>query len=135
MIDKDDLAAVNELVASYCWAVDEADGAGYAALWTEDGELVGATPQPLKGHAALAGMASGMTGTGMRHLYSNLICEYAGGGRDQIKAKFYNYVATYSGQPGLVAMAVCHADLVRQGGGWKIKTNNVSIKPASLPPG
>jgi hypothetical protein len=131
MIDIQDWAQINELLARYCWAVDEADGQAYAALWTEDGELSGIAPVPLKGPAALAGMADGIRGTGMRHLYSNLICEYVDAARERVRARFYNYVARYGEAPGPVGMAVCHAEFVRQTGGWKLKTNNVDIKPGA----
>jgi hypothetical protein len=127
MISTDNWVEICDLLGRYCWAVDEADAAGFTSCWTEDGELTGAGPEPLKGHTALAGMANGMRGQGMRHLYSNLTCDYVGGDREKVRAKFYNYVSLYGEAAGVLGMALCDALIVRQGGEWKVKTNHLNI--------
>ena len=43
-------------------------------------------------------------------LLKNLVCEYGGGGQDEVRAKFYNYVSLYENFSGNFAMAVCNAE-------------------------
>jgi 3-phenylpropionate/cinnamic acid dioxygenase small subunit len=127
MISTEDWHHINDVIARYCWCVDEADGDGWASLFTDDGQMNGMGLN-LKGREQLKGMAEGMRGGAMRHLYSNLVCEYAGGGKDEVKANYYSYVANYA-QTGVnvVGMALCRATLVRQGGAWKIRRNDIDL--------
>jgi hypothetical protein len=135
MISLEDWAQINEVLARYCWCVDESDGDGWSSLWTEDGTMTGMGP-PLSGRTALKAMADGMAqafGGAMRHLYSNLVCEYAGGGRDQVDAKYYSLVALYGDAVNPIGMALCRATFVRQGGAWKIKANDIALKGPTPP--
>jgi hypothetical protein len=131
MIGLDDWAAVNDVLSRYIWLIDTADGPGWAALWTEDGLLTGHGPAPARGRAALADVArsTGHYGGGMRHLYSNLICEYADTGRDRINARFYSHVSLHGAfADQQFGMALCQAELVRQDGRWKIARNHLDIR-------
>jgi len=135
MIETDDWHEINDILARYCWAVDEGDGEAYAALWTTDGVLTGLGPAR-SGSEALAGVATGVAkvwGRDMRHLFSNLVCDYAGEGQDQIKAKYYSYVSRYGSHTGVTGMALCHATFVRQDGRWKIKANALEMIAAAQP--
>ena len=135
MISTDDWAGINDAISRYCWNVDASDGPAWAALWTEDGVLTGMTPEPLVGRAALTAMADGIKGVfgrGMRHFYSNLVCDY-GANKDEVKAKFYNMVSLYLDHSGIMGMAICHATFVRQSGEWKVKTNDVELLTPKAP--
>jgi ketosteroid isomerase-like protein len=135
MVDTDDWREINDVLARYCWAVDEGDAEAYASLWTEDGVLTGMGPAR-SGHEALGGVASGVTqrfGRNMRHLYSNLVCDYAGDAQDEIHAKYYSYVSVWGAQARLFGMALCHATFVRQAGRWKIRSNNLEMLAAGAP--
>jgi hypothetical protein len=131
MIDLEDWAAVNDVLSRYVWAIDAADGEAWAALWTEDGVLGGADREPVRGRAALAGVARGIARYhgGMRHLYSNLLCEYLGAGRDRVEARFYSHVTLHKAFSGKgYGMALCRAELVREGGRWLIASNDLDVR-------
>jgi ketosteroid isomerase-like protein len=129
-VSTDDYVAIADHMARYCWAVDEGDEAGWAALWTEDGEFTGATPQPVKGREAMKGVVqmSQRLGPGMmRHSISNLMCDYIGGDRDRVLASYYNLVSSWNDGAKTALMALSKVQLVRHGQGWLIKRSDSRV--------
>lgn len=131
----DDHCSVQDFWANYCWLIDEGQSADWAMLWTDDGTFTGVAPEPLVGHDSLQAFAQGVylgSGEGnIRHMAGNLACEY-GENRDVVKARFYNYVTMWGGQPGAgsYVMALCEAVLLRFGESWKLRSNTVrSLTP------
>lgn len=133
-ITTDDWVSISQLMGDYCWRVDEGDGDGWAALWTEDAVFTGVLPEPVVGRDQLRGipvMSFAAYGEGqMRHLFGNLTGSY-GETRDIVHARFYNYVSGWGGIPaaGNFAMALCEAVFVRDGDGWLIKRNDARLLP------
>ena len=131
----DDFVSVQEFWANYCWLIDEGRSEDWAALWAADGTFTGVAPESLVGHGSLLAFARGVyesNGEGnIRHMAANLTCEY-GENRDEVRARFYNYVTMWGGQPGAgsYVMALCEAVLRRSGEGWTLQSNTVrSLAP------
>jgi hypothetical protein len=128
MIEAGDWAAIHDVLSRYVWLIDGGDHEGWAALWTEDGVLTGRGE--VRGRAALAALAATQTGKyggDMRHLMSNLDCSYAES-RDVVRARFYSHVSLLGVHAEDYGIALCHAELVRQGGEWKIRANDLDIR-------
>ena len=127
-----DYAAVQQLLARYCWCADTGDTAGWLALWTEDGTLRGIGDQPIVGHQALRaipeGAASRPVPAGLRHLFGSLVCEYEDT-PDRARARYYNLVTTWFGTGELSVMAICEARLVRHDEDWLIQENTMTLLP------
>jgi hypothetical protein len=130
-ITTDDFVAISDHLGRYCWAVDDGDEEGWAALWTEDGVFTGVSPEPIVGREALKFVprnekeqAQGK----MRHLVGNLFCDYVDG-RDTVLAKYYNFVTTWLSGGAFTCMALCDVTLVRDGDGWLIKRNDTTVFP------
>lgn len=126
-VSTDDYVAIADHMARYCWAVDEGDEEGWAALWTEDGEFTGVTPQPVKGREALKGVVkmSQSLGPGMmRHSVTNMMCDYIDGDRDRVQANYYNLVSHWNAGAKMALLALSKVQLVRRGDGWLIARND-----------
>lgn len=125
-VSMEDHVAIADHLGRYCWHVDHGERAEWLALWTEDGEFIGATPEPLVGQVALGGIVDmafdGAGGRRMRHLYGNLHCDYLEG-EDVVRARFYNVITTWIEGGKLGELVVCEMTLVRDGGGWLIRRN------------
>jgi hypothetical protein len=128
----DDWVSISDLMGEYCWRVDEGDGDGWAALWTEDAVFTGVLPEPVVGRDQLRMVpinAFNDFGKGqMRHVVANLTCRY-GESRDVVNAKLYNYVSVWGGMPaaGNFCMAVCEVVFVRNGQDWLIKRSDARL--------
>jgi 3-phenylpropionate/cinnamic acid dioxygenase small subunit len=126
-VSTDDYVAIADHMARYCWAVDEGDEEGWAALWTEDAEFTGVTPEPVKGREALKGVVrmSQSQGPGMmRHSVSNMMCDYIDGNRDRVQANYYNMVSHWNAGAKIALLALSKVQLVRRGEGWLIARND-----------
>ena len=125
-VSTDDYVAITDQMGRYCHYIDEGEAEAWAACYTPDGVFDGpATPAPVGGHAALAGFARGTAETfkgNMRHQVANLTCDY-GASRDEVIARLYNLVTTWSEGGTATLMAVCKVTFVRTGEGWRIKRN------------
>ena len=126
-ISTDDYVAISDHLGRYCWLVDSGDEEGWAALWTEDGAFTGVTPEPVIGREALKTIprfekqaANGR----MRHLIGSLHCDYIGGDRNTVRARYYNLVTNWVQGGAFTCMAVCDAVIVRSGEGWLVKRND-----------
>jgi hypothetical protein len=126
-VSTEDFVAISDHMGRYCWAVDEADEEGWAALWTEDGVFTGATPEPVIGREALKGVPrheKQLANGRMRHMIANLHCDYVDGDRNTVLAQYYNMVTSWIDMGRFTCMAVCKVILVRNGAGWLVKRND-----------
>jgi 3-phenylpropionate/cinnamic acid dioxygenase small subunit len=130
-VSTEDYVAISDHMGRYCWAVDDGDEEGWVALWTEDGVFTGVSPEPIVGRDALMlvprdekQQANGR----MRHLIGNLHCDYQGG-RDTVRARYYNLVTNFVDGGRFTCMAICEVVLVRSGQGWLIKRNDANVFP------
>jgi len=128
-ISTDDYVSISDCIGRYFWVVDDGDIEAWVALWTEDGVMVGLTPEPLVGHDQIRiiperAYAPGHNET--RHMLANLHCDY-GETRDVVRARYYTYISDWSlgGAPRLIALS--DATLVRTGEGWKMKRNDSRV--------
>lgn len=125
------LLVVQELLARYCWYVDEGRGAEWAALYTDDGVFEGTRPEPVCGRAALAEVPVQLQeqfGGRLRHQFSNLYLEPS---EDQnaLIAKYYNQIGTWDGGPKLLMLAVTTASLIREGADSPWLIERVTVVP------
>jgi ketosteroid isomerase-like protein len=122
-IKTDDRSAIVDLLARYCWLVDEGDGDGWAALWTKDGKFTGMQP-PLEGTEQLRQLPPGFFGMGdgkLRHVITNIVVD-AGKTADEASAKGYSSVYDVRAGAGkLMIFARVTYTMVRLAGQWKIK--------------
>ena len=127
-ITTDDYISISDHLARYCWHVDNDEADEWALLWTEDGVLTGGS-EPFVGREALKGVphaAFKAFGGKMRHFFANLHGDY-GETRDTVHARYYNMVSTWEDGGKLYCLALAEAILVRDGGGWKIKREDLTI--------
>lgn len=134
-VKTEDRSAILDLLARYCWLVDEGDAEGWTALWTKDGKFTG-VPQPLEGHDQLRQTPPGfqaMGGGKLRHILTNIVVD-AGKTADEATAK--GYMAVYDLRPegaGKVMIFVRSTyTLVRQGGVWMIKALHADTMYANM---
>jgi len=123
MISTDERSAINDLLARYCWHMDEGEGDAWAALWTDDGRFTG-IPTPVDGREALRQMPPGfrdMADGKMRHSITNIVID-PGEDADTVSVKGYSMVSDWREGGKFIAFAKAHFTLVRQGGRWKIKS-------------
>jgi 3-phenylpropionate/cinnamic acid dioxygenase small subunit len=117
----DDHTQIQQLIARYCWLVDEGDGDGWASLWTLDGAFTG-IPEPLHGREALRKMPGGFFGISqgkLRHHIANLwVTPGDREGRAQVKA--YSVVSDWREGGKLLVFAKVTFTLLHDGDAWKI---------------
>jgi len=135
-----DRADITDLLARYCYYIDEGEADAWLDLWLEDGAFAGLTPQPLRGRAQLAGLPVRSLSTGSRHLLANIVADY-GATKDTIIVRCYNFVTSWLGGARFNSMAIARYELVRVSDSWKIKSNSVrrmmpsESDPAMFPEG
>lgn len=125
-VSVEDFVAISDHMGRYCWAVDEGDAEGWAALWTDDGVFTGVSPEPIVGREALKDVprnAYAGAGGKLRHLIGNLHCDYLDG-RDTVRARYYNLVTSWIDGGRFSCIAIATVVLVRDSGGWLIKRND-----------
>jgi hypothetical protein len=135
IVSLEDRAKVEDLLARYCFFVDEGESDAWADLWTEDGIFAGATPKPVAGREALKGVPIWSQSGGCRHSLVNLIMDY-GETNDEMIVRGYNLVTNWLDDAKLGVLSVVRYHLVRRGDIWKIKSNAVrNLVPTNRPPG
>jgi 3-phenylpropionate/cinnamic acid dioxygenase small subunit len=118
----EDRVKIDDLLARYCWFVDDGDGDAWAGLWTEDGAFTG-IPEPLKGRDQLRQMPGGMQAMfsgRLRHLIGNKLIR-AGEHGGEIEVRAYSQVADWREGGKLLSFAKVRFTLVRDGAEFKIK--------------
>ncbi len=126
-VTTDDYVSISDFLGRYCWKVDEGDEEGWAALWTEDGVFSGVMPEPVVGREALKAIprdAYAGLGGRLRHLTGSLYCDYEGGGKDVVIARYYNLVTNWKAGGAFTCMGVSTARLLRNGDSWLINRND-----------
>lgn len=132
-VTTDDRLDACDVLARYCFLLDEGDADGWVSLWEEDGVFIGTRSEAVRGHAALRSAAALTLAGGMRHYITNIICDY-GDTTDDLIVRGYNLVISWLAEPRLFANAVVRYHLVRRGDGWKIKSNQVRLQvPPDFP--
>jgi 3-phenylpropionate/cinnamic acid dioxygenase small subunit len=133
-VSLEDRAEVMDVLARYCWHVDEGDADEWADLWTEDGVFAGVTPQPIRGREALKAVPGWSLSGGCRHKLVNAVLDY-GENTDEMIVRCYNFVTGWLGDAKFNSLAVARYHLVRRGDTWKIKSNQVRMQmPAGADP-
>jgi 3-phenylpropionate/cinnamic acid dioxygenase small subunit len=138
-VSVEDRLEVNDILARYCWHVDEGDAEEWADLWTEDGVFAGVTPEPIRGREQLKFVPGTSLSGGCRHNLINVVIDY-GDTEDEITVRCYNLVFSWMAGGAINCNAVALYKLVRRGDTWKIKSNQVRLQlppnaPQQLPPG
>jgi 3-phenylpropionate/cinnamic acid dioxygenase small subunit len=117
-----DHTQIHQLIARYCWLVDEGEGDAWANLWTVDGSFTG-IPEPLQGQEALRTMPGGFFGIAqgkLRHHITNvLVSPDDRDGHVQVKA--YSMVSDWREGGKLLVFAKIKFTLLRETDSWKIK--------------
>ena len=127
----EDYFAVQDLVARYCWYVDENRGEDWAGLYTDDGVFEGTRPEPVIGREALAKVAGDLNSHfhgRLRHQATNLYVEYDDD-TENLVARFYNQIATWNEGTNFVMLAVSTALLVRTEPGGSLRILRNTIRP------
>jgi len=121
--------AIYELHARYAFAIDAADGAAFAACFTEDGALRTNTPREVVGRQALAEFAlsqKSKRGSVTRHVSWNVVIEVTGS--TSASARCYAAVLrTGSRGPGVMLTAMYHDEYRFVDGAWQISERRVTI--------
>lgn len=128
-ISTDDHVAISDLLGRYCWLVDAGDEDAWAALWEEDAVFTGISPEPLVGRDALKQVprdVKAMSDGKMRHLIGNLHCDYADASRNEVVARYYNFVTMWVQGGAPVCLAKSSLLLVRTGEGWLIRRHDTA---------
>lgn len=108
--------ALRQIAERYALAVDAGDGASFAALFTEDGELI-APRGHWRGHERLAIVPPMMRRlfTGTHHSVTGLVAEFSGAGaRAQTTCVARHFYADPEGRAHCHEMAIRYEDLFRQ---------------------
>lgn len=84
----DDHAAIHDLYARYCFAIDGNDGGAFADCFTADGVFAVSGRPPVEGRDALASFVADTASDRPRHMFKNLWITQLEGGRAEAKAYF-----------------------------------------------
>jgi hypothetical protein len=131
-VSVEDWVRVSDQLGRYSQHLDDGRADDFVALFTENGVIdTGVLPEPIAGSAALHTFV-GTTyqyseGGKLRHLMGSLYCEY-GASRDEIVARFYNFVSGWSDGVGACRyLSLCKAIMVRRGDGWLIERLDLQL--------
>jgi hypothetical protein len=124
----DDVYAIHDLLAQYCWFFDDGDADGYASLWSGEGELTG-FGEPVRGMAALTKMLRDTYADSqgkLRHILANVTQQY---GKDEntATAKGYNMVVRWDAGGKLLFNVKETFELRRTEEGWRITNVNLDM--------
>jgi uncharacterized protein (TIGR02246 family) len=120
----EDKEAIRDAFATYCFAVDDNNAAGFSALFTEDCVWDGGPIGKFEGREAMAGFCAGLNqnwgvNTFRHHLANQVVAV------DGDAAHLTAYVNVMKANPGdpiaIFASGKYNVDFVRQGGKWLIK--------------
>jgi hypothetical protein len=118
----EDRAQIHQLMARYCWLIDDGQGDAWADLWTSDGSFTG-IPEPLQGREALRTMPGGFWGLSQgkfRHHITNIVAT-PGDRVGEARVKAYSVVSDWRDTGKLLAFAKVNITLLREKDIWKIK--------------
>ena len=129
-LSTEDRLQIAEIVARYCWAIDQRRWDGFADLFTDDCRLdFGDVMGVFEGRAGIERFTTVMTGLDlfMRHYGTNLIVE--GDGREAV-ARSYVLAITGTGPARAQATGRYEDRLVKADGRWRIRERRAVIEMA-----
>jgi len=127
-LSTEDRLEIAELVARYCWAIDQRRWDGFLDLFTDDCRLdFGDVMGVFEGRAGIERFTTVMTGLDlfMRHYSTNLVVE--GDGREA-QARSYVLALTGSGAGRNPATGRYEDRLVKVNGRWRIRERRAVIE-------
>ncbi len=133
-VSLEDYCAITNMMGAYQHMVDSGDEEGYADLFTEDGAFIG-MPEEVgpaesfrgrEGLKRIPRLTLAFYGGKFRHHVGSFTVSY-GDTKDAAVARYYVMAATcLEGKgPKIEQMVNVTTQLVKIGGGWKIKTNTM----------
>ena len=129
-LSTDDRLAIAEIIARYCWAIDQRDWTGFTDMFTEDCRLdFGNVMGVFEGADGLRNFATTMSGLDllMRHYTTNVVIE---GDGSRARARSYVLALTGSGAGRSQATGRYEDDFVKVDGRWRIRTRRAVIELA-----
>lgn len=129
----EDRMEITDVLARYCWHVDEGETEEWVDLWTDDGVFAGISKEPKRGREQLKEVPPRALAAGSRHKVVNLLMEY-GDTDDDIIVRGYSLVTSWLAEPAFICNSVVRYHMVREGDTWKIKSNQVRNLISSLVP-
>jgi ketosteroid isomerase-like protein len=125
-LSSDDRAAIGEVLARYCHAIDFGRWDDLRELFTADGRLDMAPMGVFEGRDGIRKFTDQMQAAGivMRHFVTNLVVQ-----GDGDRARVESYVLAISGQPGNTRQTTgqYEDDLVKETGRWLIRSRRVKL--------
>jgi hypothetical protein len=119
----DDVTRIAQVLALYCHSIDSNDEARFLSIFADDASWESEGVGRFVGTEQLRNFLRNAP-KGFRHFTSNLIVEISG---DHAAASSYAVIFDTSQQPPAVRAAGVYQDeLVRAGGGWKIRAQRFS---------
>lgn len=125
-LSTEDRQEIAELVARYCWAIDQRRWDGFLELFTDDCRLdFGDVMGVFEGRAGLERFTTVMTGLAlfMRHYTTNLIVQ-----GDGAEAQARSYVLALTGPTRNQATGRYEDRLVKVNGRWRIRERRAVIE-------
>jgi uncharacterized protein (TIGR02246 family) len=124
----EDVLAIQQVIASYCQAIDSGDGDAVAELFTDDASLGVGLPDPFVGKEVIREMGGGVSTMvpGVRHVTTNVVID---GDGDTASARSYVQVFTTVGGPEqtrLVASGIYVDALRKDGGKWRFVSREMT---------
>ena len=125
-LSTEDRLQITELMARYCWAIDQRNWDGFLDLFTDDCRLdFGNVMGVFEGRTGIERFTTTMSGLDllMRHYTTNLIVE-----GDGAEARARSYVLALTGPTRNVATGRYEDRLAKQAGCWSIRERRAVIE-------
>ncbi|MGQ7932491.1 nuclear transport factor 2 family protein [Paraburkholderia sediminicola] len=117
----EDKFELQDIMGRYCHLMDDGDAA-WADLFTEDGILAGALPDPVIGRDALRklpGQVMGRSDGFYRHLLGSVVIDDAG--ENAAMVRVYNLVTDWREGGNLLRFSRASIDAVKTAEGWRLQ--------------
>ena len=130
-LTSDDLVEIQQLYATYNWALDAGDAEGYASTFTPDGVFNNNV-----GHEAIVKFANTFhagLGAHVHHWNTNLMIRPTA---DGASGQVYLVLVDFANKPATIATSATYADeLVKTAQGWRFTTRSVKgdVAPKKAP--
>jgi hypothetical protein len=129
-LSTDDLVEIQQLYATYNWALDSGDAEAYAATFTPDGVF-----NNNNGHDAIVKFAQGFhstLGAHLKHWNTNLMITPSPTGAN---GQVYLVLVDFATKPPSIFTSATYADeLVKTAQGWRFKKRATKTDTAPAPP-
>ena len=130
-LTSDDLVEIQQLYATYNWALDSGDSEGYANTFTADGAFNNNV-----GHEAIKKFADGFHagfGSHVKHWNTNLLITPTVSGA---KGQVYLVLVDFAGMPATIVTSATYSDeLVKTADGWRFtkRATKGDVAPPAKP--